>query len=427
MNILDKKFLCPAPFTGLTINPQGHIVLCCASYRVPIAHMNNIESLESVYNSSQMQYYRDAFYNNKEQEVLKNECQACRIKAKWGLRSRMDILRDTDRYVYNNINKDYMASNEGWNATNKTIRYLEFTTSNICNQSCAMCGPDFSSKWVSIERGLGNDVKNYVMPDDNIQQIIDVLPGLEYLTIKGGEPFADENNLKILTELNKVNSTCAVMIVSNCSNITDNMLEVLKERATFDKPVKVVASVDGIDDLYYWIRSTDFNTTLETLEKIYIATKQPIIINITISLYNIYNILEIFEFFYDKPYIQNIGTNWVVVWPRYASPSMLQPEEIEQIKTNILTRIEGQTEFGDMFYGIDTNRDNTNNMNWMQNAVKSYFSRTGNARSICDFSASSKVIQTWPSHRLLVTARSNHSSADRMLPRLNERIILSKY
>ena len=63
MNILDKKFLCPAPFTGLTINPQGHIVLCCASWHVPIAHMNNIESLESVYNSSQMQYYRDTFYN----------------------------------------------------------------------------------------------------------------------------------------------------------------------------------------------------------------------------------------------------------------------------------------------------------------------------------------------------------------------------
>ncbi len=92
MNILDKKFLCPAPFTGLTINPQGDIVLCCASWNVPIAHMNNIESLESVYNSSQMQYYRDAFYNNKEQEVLKIECQACRIKAKWGLRNRMDTL-----------------------------------------------------------------------------------------------------------------------------------------------------------------------------------------------------------------------------------------------------------------------------------------------------------------------------------------------
>jgi hypothetical protein len=52
---------------------------------------------------------------------------------------------------------------------------------------------------------------------------------------------------------------------------------------------------------------------------------------------------------------------------------MLQPEEIEQIKTNILTRIEGQTEFGDMFYGMDTDRDNTNNMNWMQNCrLKSY-------------------------------------------------------
>jgi MoaA/NifB/PqqE/SkfB family radical SAM enzyme len=203
---------------------------------------------------------------------------------------------------------------------------------------------------------------NYVMPDSSIQQIIDVLPGLEHLIIKGGEPFADENNLKILKELNKVNSTCAVKIISNCSNITDNMLEVLKERAEMKNPVKIIASIDGINDLYYWIRSTDFNATLETLNKIYTATKHPININITISLYNIYNIIEIFEFFYDKPYVHLVVAADAVQWPRYASPSMLQTEEIEQIKTNILNRIAGQTNYGDMFHGMNTKWWNINNL-----------------------------------------------------------------
>ncbi len=358
MSLLDKEWICPAPFTGLTINPQGNIVLCCAS-SVPVAHMNNIESLTSFYNSSQMQYYRDTFYNNKEQEVLKMECMSCQIKGKYGIHNRMDILRGT--YPYRNIDKDYKEQH-------KTIRYLEFTTSNICNQSCAMCDPQFSSKWVSIERANKDNMKgdypasNYVMPDSSIQQIIDVLPGLEHLIIKGGEPFADENNLKILKELNRINPTCYVKIISNCSNITDSMLEVLKERAGFDKPVKIIASVDGINDLYYWIRSTDFNTTLETLEKIYIATKHPMNIHITISLYNIYNIIEIFEFFYDKPYIHLVVAADAVQWPRYASPSMLLTEEIEQIKTNILNRIEGQTEFDDMFHGMNTNWWNINNL-----------------------------------------------------------------
>ena len=47
-------------------------------------------------------------------------------------------------------------------------------------------------------KNIDYPASNYVMPDSNIQQIIDVLPGLEHLIIKGGEPFADPNNIKIL-------------------------------------------------------------------------------------------------------------------------------------------------------------------------------------------------------------------------------------
>jgi MoaA/NifB/PqqE/SkfB family radical SAM enzyme len=191
------------------------------------------------------------------------------------------------------------------------------------------------------------------MPEENIQQIIDVLPGLEHLVIKGGEPFADENNLKILEELNKVNPTCNVKIISNCSNITDSMLKVLKERAEMKEPVKIVASVDGVDDLYYWIRSTEFNKTVETLEKIYNATNVPININITVSLYNVYNLLDIFEFFYNKSYVHVVLAAQAVQWPRYCSPGMLPLKILEELKSNIQQRIKGQTEYGQMFYGIN--------------------------------------------------------------------------
>jgi len=363
--IKSNKHLCPAPFTGLTINPQGNIVLCCASGGSPIAHMNNIESLESFYNSSQMQYYRNTFIENTQEEILRNECASCRIKSSYGIRNnRMATLRDT--YSYRNIDKDYKERH-------KTIRYLEFTTSNICNQSCAMCGPQFSSKWVSIERANKDSIRNvdypasnYVMSDSSIQQIIEVLPGLEHLIIKGGEPFADENNLKILKELNRVNDTCNVKILSNCSNVTDSMLKILKERVKMRTPIKLIASIDGINDLYYWIRSTEFNATLETLERIYSATKVSININITVSLYNVYNVLEIFEFFYDKPYVHLVVASDAVQWPRYCSPGMLLPDEIEQIKTNILDRIAGHTDYGDMFYGMTTRQG------WNLENFKSY-------------------------------------------------------
>ena len=359
MNVIKTiKHLCPAPFTGLTISPNGNVVLCCAS-QVAIAHMNNIESLSSFFNSSQMQYYRNTFIENKQKEVLKMECISCHTKNDYGVLNRIKTLRNNYQYV--NFDNDFTKQE-------KTIRYLEFTTSNICNQSCAMCNAQYSSKWVSIERAIETNhyskwipveqtnkkYKNYVMSKHNIQQIIDVLSGLEHLVIKGGEPFADENNLKILEELNKVNPTCNVKIISNCSSIEDSMLEVLKERSR-QKPVKVVASVDGIDDLYYWIRSTKFDKTIETLEKIYNVTQIPININITVSLYNVFNLLDIFEFFYDKPYVHIVVAAQSVQWPRYCSPGMLPLNILEGLKSNIQQHIKGKTEYGQMFYGVDYN------------------------------------------------------------------------
>jgi len=353
MALLDDENMCPAPFTGLTINPQGEIVLCCAS-GAPIAHMNNVQSLESFYNSSQMQYYRNTFLNNKQNEVLKRECISCTLRQGYNVHTRRDALRDIYAYNFQNLDNDLAE-------TDKPLRYLEFTTSNICNQCCAMCGPKFSSKWVSIVRN-DKDIRklatykspNYVMSNEHIEKIISVLPTLEYLVIKGGEPFADENNFKILSALNKVNKTCVVKLVSNCSNVPDNMLELLKERAK-SKPVKITASIDGINDLYYWIRSTEFNKTVQTLEKIFNVTKKPIDINITVSLYNIYNLIEIFEFFHSKPYVNRVHAADQVQWPRYASPSMLPPEEVERISNDIRNSIIGQTGWRQKFYGITTN------------------------------------------------------------------------
>ena len=68
------------------------------------------------------------------------------------------------------------------------------------------------------------------------------------------------------------------------------------------------------------------------------------------------------EFFYDKPYIRIVVAADAVQWPRYASPGMLLPSEIEQIRTNILTRIAGQTNYGGMFHGMNTESWNIENL-----------------------------------------------------------------
>ena len=48
-----------------------------------------------------------------------------------------------------------------------------------------------------------------------IEKIIKHLPHLEVINIKGGEPFADPTNFRILEELVKVNKDCRIEIISN--------------------------------------------------------------------------------------------------------------------------------------------------------------------------------------------------------------------
>ena len=68
----------------------------------------------------------------------------------------------------------------------------------------------------------------------------------EYLTIKGGEPFADPNNIKILEKVAKTNPKCRIEICTNFQLVTDKVIELLYK---IDE-VHVQASIDGIYKLY---------------------------------------------------------------------------------------------------------------------------------------------------------------------------------
>ena len=42
---------CKVPFTGLYLQTTGNIVLCCHSQKDTLAHINDIDDLESFYNN----------------------------------------------------------------------------------------------------------------------------------------------------------------------------------------------------------------------------------------------------------------------------------------------------------------------------------------------------------------------------------------
>jgi len=276
---------CKAPFTGFVIGPRGEINYCCngISKDYTIATLDEVENLQEFFRTSEkLNYVREQSLEGNYSEI--NPCSTCYLNEKSG--------RLSFKYIINEIFPNDIKSTH--------IRFLEYTTSNLCNATCATCNSQYSSSWGKYEENPHPVVK---LSKENIEKIIKILPGLDWMMIKGGEPFVDKNNFYILNKLFDINKSCQVSFVTNMSILEDKHIEILKRNP---KKVKINVSVDGTGKIYEWIRSTRFEDAVSNMEKLYYETGIQSNLAITLSIFNYFNLIDIFEYFSDKPYI-----NWI--------------------------------------------------------------------------------------------------------------------
>ena len=319
--------LCKAPFSGLEISPDGQIVLCCMSSRNHLAHIDDVDDIEEFYNGSIMEKYRQELEDGNYKTM--KPCGRCYELEKNHMRGFKRTLEGRIGSWSPNCMGNFTKFDEDWYARKegkkRPLRYLEYTLSNICNASCSTCNSLFSHKWQEIDKKFGRKVFSMVkLGDDSISKIEKVLYGLETLTIKGGEPFADIRNIRILKKLYEINPSCRVYIVSNFYTITPEAMEILKMSTGH---LEVNGSVDGVGRVYDWIRSNTFEHMVKTMERYYKETGRKININVCISLYNFFHLEKIIDYFKNKEYIKCISFMNVTNRPPYVDIQLL-PEEI---------------------------------------------------------------------------------------------------
>jgi radical SAM protein with 4Fe4S-binding SPASM domain len=316
--MFDEKNLCKAPYMGFVVNPRGNIALCCMSGDFPLASINEVDNLTDYYNTEEFEQYREMFQS----DAWRNgkNCRDCQNEPD----------EDSHRIVVKNkihspnLIRDRKLMLEGKKAP---IRALEVTSSNICNQNCSTCFPGLSSKWNELAKHLGQSVMPIIkLTDDNLNKIIEAMPSLDRFELKGGEPFADKNNIMLLDKLSQVNNRCTVVIVSNFQTIPDKFMEILKR---FGDRLEMSASIDGTNKLYHWIRSSPWEKTISTMEKFYKETNVKITINTCVSIYNFFNLDDIIDYFKDKEYVRWITLNNKVLHPLACNPKYIPYEMLE--------------------------------------------------------------------------------------------------
>ena len=339
---------CMVPETGITINPIGEIVLCCAGDNTAISHIKDVPDLTEFFNGEVYDKLRKDF---KEGNFPK-QCNVCKVHWEAGRIARFDSY---NRFIFPTYEEDK-------GAPITPIRFLEITTSNICNQMCVTCSGKYSSKWapyekMAVESGLTWRDENhkfhtemYKMTKEDVDKVLDLVPHLQHLTIKGGEPFADPNNILILKKLAETNPKCRVEICTNFQLVTDYVIELLHH---IDE-VHVQASIDGVHEMYDWIRGGNFQKTINNIKRYHKYAGRHVIVVSTVSVYNWMHLPELIDYFIDVPGVPRISMANLVTFPKYCSPNFLTIQHQEEGKKNLFDYLESKfTKRSDTYWVSD--------------------------------------------------------------------------
>jgi molybdenum cofactor biosynthesis enzyme MoaA len=275
-------------------------------------HISKITSLVDFFNGKEYSDIRIEFEENTWRNIP--ECYGCK------------------HTVDNEFTWPQHTISQQFNPSLNKLQYLEFTTSNVCNQMCTTCSSQFSNQWTlenEIKFGRTMSDNRHILSDNNINKICECLNDLELLVIKGGEPFADIRNYKVIKKLFEVNDTCKILIVTNGSLIPEKYMDIMfRNPKRFD----ISASIDAIGKRYEWIRSTSWEKTDNTLKELYYQTGIQSNINPVLSIYNAAHLSTILDWIQESEYIvhksklSDICSNQVY-YPTWANVEYVFTEE----------------------------------------------------------------------------------------------------
>lgn len=329
---------CTVPHNSLVVQPNGNLSICCAARGTwSFGHISEVTDVAELWSNHE----ELADLRNDKESLVNKVCGSCLENAKNGMK-----------------NSWYHANTNGTSErvkikTDKTIRFLEFTTSNLCNQTCVTCSSYFSSKWMALEQEateMSLDLEDwktpgdsgfddfgaplYRMPEEDVEKLFPLLPNLEQIVVKGGEPFADNNNYRILEELLRVNEKCSIHMTTNMSKVPQKYIDLLSNNPNL---VHISVSMDGVDETYEWVRSTPFEQTIENIKNWRSSgINGTVNINHRMNIFNLWNYNDVLEYWNEN--LEGNMTFSQEGWvnnPKYASVgSILTEAEIDNWNKN---------------------------------------------------------------------------------------------
>lgn len=220
------------------------------------------------------------------------------------------------------------------------IYFLEFNMSNVCNLKCRMCSGVNSTAWIKedlkldkmgVQRPIHEPDFGYrnLSPDivDRLFEYPEYFKNLQYVNIKGGEPYMEPANKQIMQKLIDLDLAKNITLdISTNGTVVDLEFDELAHQF---KETKWHISIEGTGKLYEYIRGGDnfpFEQLVDNLQQL--DKMDRLIFAGTIMTYNVCHVKDIVDWFFKikKPHYE-LYVNNVVTTPAYLNPQIL-PEHI---------------------------------------------------------------------------------------------------
>lgn len=247
---MSADTFCVKPLTHLFVRTTGQYGLCCLSNDSYNANANTT-TVDEWWESEYIKTVRKDLVNGKRIP----ECSYC-----W----KMEDLGITS--MRQQSNQEYLVNKDNYEkflGTDRSIIDLEINHTNLCNLKCLMCAQGASSQFGTEDTKLGipYDRQLYNWPLERVDELL--ASGLRVLNIRGGEPLINDDLYKLVeTCYNKgyLDKT-TLHITTNCTRI-DKWYDLL----TDIPKVRIMASIDGTDDVYNYIRfNSDWKVVQENM------------------------------------------------------------------------------------------------------------------------------------------------------------------
>lgn len=288
-----SRTLCPLPFSHQHVQPNGEIRFCCAARsdsnkRADNQTYNvNHDKLKDAWNSESIKKLRLDLINGQTPEA----CQYCWERESddhtKGTSMRIDFL---DRIPIDTISDrvEFAKHNNGFLDHNPFD--FQVMSGNLCNLSCKMCTPQYSTSWSKFYSNKGTTAFNQIKFSKHYQSNIveekhfnktydwpnthplksilgDYLNDIRSIFLIGGEPTLIDGTFDFLEHMIDLNYQDKLYpwISTNCTNINQNLITLLDQFSRTGMNL----SLDGMDDIAYLQRTpSNWNQIQTNVDKL---------------------------------------------------------------------------------------------------------------------------------------------------------------